>query len=109
MLVGSNEPVALHVDASITGLDVALFQNNKPIAFASKALTPAETRYATIERELLAVVYDCEKVPLVPLRKIVCGQNRPSPPRTDPQKEPDASTSKSSKNDVVSTTLRLRC
>ena len=61
MLVGSNEPVALHVDASIKGLDVALFQNNKPIAFASKALTPAETRYATIERELLAVVYDCEK------------------------------------------------
>ena len=61
MLVGSNEPVALYVDASIKGLDVALFQNNKPIAFASKALTPAETRYATIERELLAVVYDCEK------------------------------------------------
>lgn len=52
MLVGSNEPVALYVDASIKGLDVALFQNNKPIAFASKALTPAETRYATIEREL---------------------------------------------------------
>ena len=38
-----------------------LFQNNKPIAFASKALTPAETRYANIERELLAVVYGCKK------------------------------------------------
>jgi len=35
-------------------LGAALFQNNKPIAFASKALTPAETRYANIERELLA-------------------------------------------------------
>ena len=53
------EPVVLHVDASIKGLGAALFQNNRPIAFASKALTPAETRY--IERELLAVVYGCEK------------------------------------------------
>ena len=29
-----NEPVALHVDASIKGLGAALFQNNRPIAFA---------------------------------------------------------------------------
>ena len=56
-----NEPVVLHVDASIKGLGAALFQNNKPITFASKSLTPAETRYANIERELLAVVYGCEK------------------------------------------------
>lgn len=56
-----NEPVVLHLDASIKGLGAALFQNDKPIAFASKALSPAETRYANIERELLAVVYGCEK------------------------------------------------
>ena len=56
-----SEPVVLHVDASIKGLGAALFQNDKPIAFASKALTPTETRYANIERELLAVVYGCEK------------------------------------------------
>ena len=56
-----NKPVVLHVDASIKGLDAALFQDNKLIAFASKALTPTETRYANIERELLAVVYGCEK------------------------------------------------
>ena len=57
----TKKPVALHVDASSKGLGAALFQDNKPIAFASKALTPAETRYANIERELLAVVYGCEK------------------------------------------------
>ena len=52
------ESVVPHADASIKGLGAALFQNNRPIAFASKALTPA---YANIERELLAVDYDCEK------------------------------------------------
>ena len=57
----TKKPVALHVDASSKGLGAALFQDNKPIAFASKALTPAETRYANIERELLAAVYGCEK------------------------------------------------
>ena len=54
-----NEPVVLHFDASIKGLGAALFQNNRPIAFASKALTPVKTRYANIERGLLAVVYGC--------------------------------------------------
>ena len=49
----TKKPVALHVDASSKGLGAALFQDNKPIAFASKALTPAETRYANIERKLL--------------------------------------------------------
>ncbi|CAB4017439.1 transposon Tf2-1 poly [Paramuricea clavata] len=48
-------------DALSKGLGAVLLQENKPIAFASKALTPAESRYANIERELLAVVYGCEK------------------------------------------------
>ncbi|XP_035658200.1 uncharacterized protein K02A2.6-like [Branchiostoma floridae] len=55
------KPVILQVDASIKGVGAALIQDGKPIAFASKALSPAETRYANIERELLAVVYGCEK------------------------------------------------
>ena len=39
----------------------ALIQDGKPVAFASKALSPAESRCANIERELLAVVYGCER------------------------------------------------
>ena len=56
-----NKPVVLQVDASQRGLGAALIQDGRPIAFASKSLTPAESRYANIERELLAVVYGCEK------------------------------------------------
>ena len=51
----------LQVDASMKGLGASLTQDRKPVAFASKALTDAESRYANIERELLAVVYSCEK------------------------------------------------
>lgn len=43
------------------GLGATLLQEGRPVAFASKALTDEETRYANIERELLAVVYGCER------------------------------------------------
>ena len=33
---------------------------DQPIAFASKSLTDAETRYANIERELLAIIFACQ-------------------------------------------------
>ena len=33
----------------------------KPITFASKSLTDTETRYANIERELLAIVFACQR------------------------------------------------
>jgi hypothetical protein len=35
-------------------------QNGQPVTFASRALTPAETRYSQIEKELLALVYGLE-------------------------------------------------
>ena len=47
---------SVQVDASGRGLGATLLQDDKPIAFASKTLSPAETRYANIEREMLASV-----------------------------------------------------
>ena len=44
-------PVTIQVDASQVGLGAALLQDNKPIAFASKALTDAECRNANIDRD----------------------------------------------------------
>ena len=57
----STKEVILQVDASTKGLGAALIQDGKPVAFASKSLTDVETRYANIEREMLAVVYGCER------------------------------------------------
>ena len=41
-------------------MGAVLLQDGRPIAFASKALSSTESRYANIERELLAVVFGCE-------------------------------------------------
>ena len=37
------------------------FSYSRAVSFASRALTSTETRYAQIEKELLAVVFACEK------------------------------------------------
>ena len=56
----------LQVDASKLGLGGCLLQEDnhgklRPAAYASKNLTHAETRYANIESEMLAVVWGCIK------------------------------------------------
>ncbi|XP_060070555.1 uncharacterized protein K02A2.6-like [Ylistrum balloti] len=55
------EDLTLQCDASEKGLGAAIMQNGQPIAYASRALTDVETRYAQIEKELLAVVFGLEK------------------------------------------------
>ena len=56
-----SKPVALQCDASLKGLGACIIQDGQPIAFASKSLTDTKTHYANIKRELLAIVYGCEK------------------------------------------------
>ena len=51
-----SQPFDLHTDASKTQLGAVLSQNDKQIAFYSRKLNPAQTRYTTTERELLAIV-----------------------------------------------------
>ena len=54
------DEVTLQCDASQSGLGAALLQDGQPVAYASRALTETETRYAQIEKELLAIVFACD-------------------------------------------------
>lgn len=49
----TNKPVTLSVDASMKGLGAAVIQQSEVVTYASGALTPAEQRYAQIEKEML--------------------------------------------------------
>ena len=51
----------LQMDASIKGLGACLLQDDKPIYFASKALTETQRGYIAIEIESLAVAWAIEK------------------------------------------------
>ncbi|KAJ1525507.1 hypothetical protein ONE63_010315 [Megalurothrips usitatus] len=53
-------PATIQCDASQYGLGVCLLQT-KPVAFASRGLTQCEQNYAQVEKELLAIVYSCQK------------------------------------------------
>ena len=53
--------VTLSVDASMSGLGAVCLQEGQPIAYASRALTDCQKKYAQIEKELLAIVFGCDK------------------------------------------------
>ena len=55
------EPLEVQCDSSQAGLGAALMQNGQPIAYASRALKETETRYAYMEKEMLAIVFAVEK------------------------------------------------
>ena len=60
-------PICLSTDASKDGLGAVILQQDnkdelwKPVAYASRAMTSAEMRYAQIEKELLGIVYGAER------------------------------------------------
>ena len=57
----SNEVLEIQCDSSQSGVGAALMQNGHPIAYASRTLTETESRYAQIEKEMSAIVFDPEK------------------------------------------------
>ena len=51
------KPIVIQTDACYRGLGAVLLQDDCPVFFASRTLTPTETRYSQIELELLAIVF----------------------------------------------------
>ena len=52
--------ITVQADASMRGLGACLVQEERPVAFASRSLTDAESRYANIDKKLLAIVFTCK-------------------------------------------------
>ena len=66
LLPDFRKPFTVRTDASNTGLGAVLLQANdqnelRPVLFASRKLLDRETRYSTVERECLAVVWAVDK------------------------------------------------
>ncbi len=51
-----DKPFTIHTDASHRQLGAVISQDDRPIAFYSRKLNDAQTRYTTTERELLSIV-----------------------------------------------------
>jgi RNase H-like domain found in reverse transcriptase/Reverse transcriptase (RNA-dependent DNA polymerase)/Retroviral aspartyl protease len=64
-----NQCFEIYTDASKTQLGSVISQQGKPIAFYSRKLNAAQTRYTTMERELLAIVETLKE-----FRNILLGQ-----------------------------------
>ena len=56
-----SKPLVIQCDVSEKGLGAAQLQEGQPLAYVSRTCTDTETRYAQIEKEVLAVVYACKQ------------------------------------------------
>ena len=53
--------IVIQTDASMDGVGCVLLQDNQPVAYASRKLTPCEKRYSVIEKEFLGIVFALKK------------------------------------------------
>ena len=102
-----NLPVTVQADASCRGLGACLIQKHnredQPIAFASKSLTDAETRYANIEREFLVIMSMFQHLSAW---KELCSRQQPQAVGDDCHEEPCQCTTTSSEDAAGAAEIR---
>ena len=67
----SGGEVTLSTDASSHSIGATILEDGKPLEFAAKSMTDCQTRYSQIEKELLAILFVCER-----FKYYVIGQER---------------------------------
>ena len=78
-----SRPIRLAADASAYGVGAVISHvmddgSERPIAFASRTLTPSERNYAQVEKEALSLVFGvCKFHTYIPLRRAVYVGHRP--------------------------------
>lgn len=65
-----NLPITLQCDASETGLGCTLMQEGLPVAYASRTMSMTEQRYAQCEKELLSILFACNR-----FKQYICGKD----------------------------------
>ena len=56
-----SKEVVIQMDSSKHGIGAVPLQEDRPIEYASRALTPSERNWAQIEKEALSVLYGLER------------------------------------------------
>ena len=56
-----DKSITIQTDASQNGIGSCLLQEGHPVIYVSRSLTSAEQNYAETEKELLAIIFACER------------------------------------------------
>ena len=99
----------LQTDANITGLGACLLQEEKPIYFASKALTEVQKGYVAIEIESLAVGWVMEKFHHFLYASHFILETGQKPQKAILSKKPQSSNPKTTKNSNKNLPIPLHC